>query len=318
MNASELEACYQSLGLQADASLKELDDAYFQIKGQLICAGKRQDIAPIKAAHDKIKRHLLAMAAQPMTPAIATDQHDHQHAEPSLLPTSSLTELLAHQGITARASIREQTLHLGITINAHSSQKQISSQIYDLLGEINPENYALGQVAIVRLYGLEQGKKTLWKESFPLPNLQPTADDTDLYSFNNRFSNTLIFPGLLLIAALLNISPTLQLLLFSINIWIHECGHATVAWLSGYRAIPLPFGWTSIETKQSLFVYFGVLTLLALLFWTGQKEQRRWPMVLACILAIVQFYMTWIMPENTFYMLFPLGVWAASFISIRF
>ncbi len=298
MKASELEACYQSLGLRADASLKELGDTYFQLRGQMICAGKREDIAAIKAAHDTIKQHLLSATAQPMGRAIAADQPIAD------LAGGSLIDRLALQGITARASLREQTLHLGITVGAATTQKQITAQIYQLLSGINPTDYALDQVTTVRLYGLERGKKTLWKDTFPLPNLQPTADDTDLYSFNNRFSNTLIFPGLLLIAALLNLSPTIQLLLFGINIWIHECGHATVAWLSGYRAIPLPFGWTNIGNEQSLFVYFGVLTLLVLLFWTGKQERRRWPIILACLLIVVQFYMTWIMAENTFYMLF--------------
>jgi hypothetical protein len=323
MKTNELEACYQSLGLRVHASLKEVDDAYFQLRGQMICAGKREDIAPIKAAHDSLKRHLLTSAAPSTNPTLMA----HKPTEPNVIESNvvepeqsfssslssslsspkSLTEMLAHQGITARASLREQTLHLGITVSATTSEKQITSQIYELLSEIDPADYALGPVAIVRLYGLEKGKKTLWKETFPLPNLQPTADDADLYSFNNRFSNTLIFPGLLLIAALLNTAPTIQLLLFGVNIWIHECGHATVAWLGGYRAIPLPFGWTNIGDEQSIFVYFGVLTLLGLLFWTGHQEQRRWPMVLACILAIVQFYMTWIISESTFYMLFSFG-----------
>jgi hypothetical protein len=336
MKASELEAYYQSLGLEANASLKEIDDAYFQLRGQMICAGKREDIAPIKAAHDSLKRHLLTSATPSTNPTLMA----HKPAEPnviepnviesnvieprkafsspfssSLSSPKSLTEMLAHQGITARASIREQTLHLGITVSPTTSAKQITSQIYELFSEIDPADYALGPVAIVRLYGLESGPKngpkngpkTLWKETFPLPNLQPTADDADLYSFNNRFSNTLIFPGLLLIAALLNTAPAIQLLLFGVNIWVHECGHATVAWLGGYKAIPLPFGWTNIGAEQSLFVYFGVLTLLGLLFWTGHQEQRRWPMVLACILAVVQFYMTWIISEDTFYMLFSFG-----------
>jgi hypothetical protein len=318
MKASELEAYYQSLGLRATASLKEIDDAYFQLRGQLICAGKREDIAPIKAAHDSLKRHLLKSAAQPINPAIMAHQPPDNHIAETEQSFSSahasaknLTEMLAHQGITARASIREQTLHLGITVSKATSEKQITSQIYELLSEIGPADYGISQVALVRLYGLERGpkntQKTLWKETFPLPNLQPTADDADLYSFNNRFSNTLIFPGLLLIAALLNTAPAIQLLLFGINIWIHECGHATVAWLGGYKAIPLPFGWTNIGAEQSLFVYFGVLTLLGLLFWTGHQEQRRWPMVLACILAVVQFYMTWIISEDTFYMLFSFG-----------
>jgi hypothetical protein len=317
MKASELETYYQSLGLSAGATLQELDDAYFQLKGQMICAGRREDIASIKAAHDAIKRHLIAMAAQPAASAMAQPSKGIAANPPKENPThpqqaqptsaESLNDILAHQGITAKACLRKQTLHLGITISAATSQEQITTQIYKLLSSISPQDYGLEQVTLVRLYGLEKGKKALWKDTFVLPNLQPTADDTDLYSFNNRFSNTLIFPGLLLTAAVLNLSPALQLLLFGINIWIHECGHATIAWLSGYRAIPLPFGWTNISSEQSLFVYFGVLTLLALLLWTGRKERKYWPIAIACLLIVTQFYMTWLMSENTFYMLFSFG-----------
>ena len=153
------------------------------------------------------------------------------HPAAEYVPTASLIALFASHGITARASIREQTLHLGITVNAadgdDSGERSITAQIYRLLSEIDPEAYALNSVAIVRLYGLKNGKQTLWKQMFPMPNLQPTEDDKDLYSFNNRFSNMVLFPGLLLIAALLNAAPAVQLLLFGINIWI-QIGRAHV------------------------------------------------------------------------------------------
>ncbi len=285
MRYRNLEECYQSLGLQSDASPKDVDDAYFQLRGQMICAGQREEMASLKAARDKLKRHLLSVMSQPTIPAVAS----YPPTEPAA--TETLATALARKNIIARASIRDQTLHLGITVSAATAQRHITARVYELLSEANLEDYGLSQVAIVRLYGLENGR-TIWKQTFPLPNLQTTADDQDLYSFNNRFSNMLIFPGLLLIAALLNVLSAIKMLLFGINIWIHECGHAIVAWLSGYKAIPLPFGWTSIGSEQSLFVYFGVLTLLGLLFYTGRKERRLWPMVLAGGLAIAQFYMT--------------------------
>ena len=298
---SNLEECYQRLGLQSDASLKAVDDAYFQLRGQMICAGQRQDIVSLKAARDQVKRYLLAIATP--TPA---HLHSQQLSGDPVSATESLTTALAHRNIKAKASIRRQILHLGIAVSADTAQRHITAQVYELLSEANLIDYGLSQVAIVRLYGLENGQ-TIWKQTFPLPNLQPTADDQDLYSFNNRFSNMLVFPGLLLIAALLNGISAIQLLLFGVNIWIHECGHATVAWLSGYKAIPLPFGWTNISSEKSLFVYFGVLTLLGLLFYTGQKERRLWPILLAVGLAIAQFYLTWILSENTFDMLFSFG-----------
>ncbi|TVQ06899.1 MAG: hypothetical protein EA368_15915 [Leptolyngbya sp. DLM2.Bin27] len=145
----------------------------------------------------------------------------------------------------------------------------------------------------------------------PAPRLsstQPTAtDDTDILSFQNRYSNGLIFPGLLLLGMVLNAMPLASFLLRGIRIWFHEFGHATVAWLSGRQALPLPIGWTSYNPQRSLFVYLGLLTLLGLLFWAGRREGLRWPRVLAATLAVVQFAMTWLLPANTFDMLMAFG-----------
>ncbi|WP_017297137.1 M50 family metallopeptidase [Nodosilinea nodulosa] len=136
-------------------------------------------------------------------------------------------------------------------------------------------------------------------QSNPQPT-QPAADDTDLLSFQNRYSNGLIFPLLLLAGMLMNAMPIVNVLFRGIKIWIHEFGHATIAWLAGRRAIPLPIGWTSVDPRRSFFVYVGILILLGLLFWAGRREGKRWPMVLAVLLAVVQFYMTWLMSANQF------------------
>ena len=85
------------------------------------------------------------------------------------------------------------------------------------------------------------------------------------------------------------------------------CLVSTVAWLGGHQATPLPFGWTNVGAEKSLFVYCGVLTLFGVLFWSGYKEKRRWPMGLAVALAMLQFYMTWIISADTFDMLLSFG-----------
>jgi hypothetical protein len=145
------------------------------------------------------------------------------------------------------------------------------------------------------------------RQANPRPGSPPSADDTDVLSFQNRYSNGLVFPSLMLLGMLMNAMPIVNALLYGIKIWLHEFGHATVAWLAGRQAIPLPFGWTNINPQRSLFVYLGVLTLLGLLFWAGRREGKRWPMGLAIGLAVVQFYMTWLLPENTFDMLLYFG-----------
>jgi len=139
------------------------------------------------------------------------------------------------------------------------------------------------------------------------PAPQHHQEDTNLLSFQNRFSNALVFPLLSMAAIALNLVPLTRFLLRGINIWFHEFGHATIAWLSGRRAIPLPFGWTSFNHNRSPSVYFGILILLGLLFWAGWREKKRWPMVVATTTALLQFWMTWLVPSQTFDVLMAFG-----------
>ncbi|MBE9114080.1 hypothetical protein IQ273_32465 [Nodosilinea sp. LEGE 07298] len=164
------------------------------------------------------------------------------------------------------------------TLKAHLEHEEAASSL------------AVQEPATVSRSGLAQRSRL----STPARPIQPDApDDTDILAFDNRYSNGLIFPVLLLAGMLMNAMPIVNALLWGIKIWVHEFGHATVAWLAGRRAIPLPIGWTSVDPRRSLFVYLGILVLLGLLYWAGRREEKRWPVVLAITLAIVQFFMTW-------------------------
>lgn len=99
------------------------------------------------------------------------------------------------------------------------------------------------------------------------------------------------------LAVLIKRSP-LGFLLHGFQVWIHEFGHATVAWLTGYRALPLPIGWTSVGGEKSLFVYCGVLFLLGVMFVAGARERKIWPMILAAGGALLQAHLTWRLPAG--------------------
>jgi hypothetical protein len=126
-----------------------------------------------------------------------------------------------------------------------------------------------------------------------------------LFAFDNWKVNTFVPPVLLALVFLVVLSP-LQHLLLGASVWMHEVGHAIPAWLAGWRATPLPIGWTPVEQVHSNFVYFGVLALLLLFFLAGLKERKLWPMLVAVPLAGLQFHMTWLMPEHRkeFWMIF--------------
>jgi hypothetical protein len=188
-----------------------------------------------------------------------------------------------------------------------TNPKQAAAQVYTLLVQQDLDALGLDEIETLVVSGLNSRRQVVWRQTLPLPRPVSVVEDTDLMSFNNRYSNGLIFPALMGLGMTMNAIPLVNALLQGIKIWIHEFGHATIAWLSGRQAIPLPIGWTSVNPQRSLFVYLAVLILLGLLFWAGRREQKRWPMALAIGLAVIQFGLTWLISPNTFDMLLAFG-----------
>jgi len=129
----------------------------------------------------------------------------------------------------------------------------------------------------------------------PPPVAPPRSEELALFAFDNWRVNVLVPPLLLGLVWLVNLSP-LGFLLRGFQVWVHEFGHATAAWMTGRRALPLPFGWTPVEPDYSPFVYFGLLLLFGVLFVAGWEERKAWPMMTAAVLAVLQYYLTWRMP----------------------
>ncbi len=125
----------------------------------------------------------------------------------------------------------------------------------------------------------------------------PADPEPALLRFDSWLVNFLVPPLLLGLVWLVNLSP-MGFFLKGFHVWMHEFGHATAAWLCGFRATPLPFGWTPVEPVHSHFVYGGLLILFGLLFAAGWKERKVWPMIIAVIMVGFQFYMTWVMSET--------------------
>ena len=295
---NNLAECYRCLQLRTNATLEEIDEAYFRLRAERIQRGSRNDLDLLKAARETLQQQLMQTAVSQVPQASANRP---------LTDLDRLTAALADNQLTVKASLKAQILHLEVEIDPALSPSQTVARVRRHLGEIPQEAYRFESLEAIAVYGRDERGRLQWKKSFVPPRQHSQTDDRDLYSFNNRYSNTVIFPGLLLLAALLNSIEVIKLLLFGVHIWIHEFGHATVAWLGGHQATPLPFGWTNVGEEKSLFVYFGVLTLLGLLFWTGVKEQRRWPMSLAIALTAIQFFMTWVISADTFDMLLSFG-----------
>ncbi|MEL7475059.1 MAG: hypothetical protein AAFY30_10965 [Cyanobacteria bacterium J06642_12] len=157
----------------------------------------------------------------------------------------------------------------------------------------------------VKIYGLDANRSVRWSSQLQLDSDRKLAPDFDRFNFDNPILNIAAVPLALIVAMMAN--TIVPILMFPLQIWIHELGHATVAWLAGYRALPLPFGWTSVSSDRSTFVYLGIVFLLGLLFVSGKRERKRWPMVLAIGLAVLQTFMTWGLSERSIDLLITFG-----------
>ncbi len=316
---------YQELSLSPGASLTEIESTYFKTKAALIRQGNRASLEPLKWAFETLKDYLERQAHLPNpdlaetsipefdptllsgSPAPPRGDNAALGLAPDVVPILALQTLLQERSLPAQVSQQGDQLHIRWRAARVTNPKQATAQLYALLTQQDLVAMGLGDVTTLVVASLNGQNQAVWRQTLAMPQRYSVEEDTDLMSFNNRYSNGVIFPALLAIGLVLNASPITNMLLRGIKIWIHEFGHATVAWLAGRQAIPLPIGWTNVNPQRSLFVYLGVLILLGLLYWSGQKEGKHWPMVLAAGLALLQFAMTWLMSPNTFDMLLAFG-----------
>ncbi len=105
-------------------------------------------------------------------------------------------------------------------------------------------------------------------------------------------------PPLVIVLAVAIKGSALGFLLEGFHVWIHEVGHASVAWLSARPAVPLPIGWTNVEPQKSLVLYLSLVAASIALGVAGWRERKAWPMFLAAGLLGAQSYMTWGLSED--------------------
>jgi len=132
-----------------------------------------------------------------------------------------------------------------------------------------------------------------------LPQVAPEMRE---YSYNPTSFDSptikAIAPPLVATLGMLFMMSPLGFLLQGFHVWIHEVGHASVAWFSGRPALPLPIGWTNVESNKSAVLYLVILIALGTLAVSGWRERKAWPMILAAALIAAQTFMTWGLSEN--------------------
>lgn len=275
----EISKCYEVLGLELGASMEDVDAVYSARLMQAIRQEAKEEKALLKAAYERIQEHIYQSVETAQT-------------------RDPITELLHRLNLEHfQVRIQQEILQIYIKTNGKA---EVADRLYQHLTQLElPE-----EISKIVIYGMRSSKAVLWKKQFDLNVIE--KNDLDLYSFKNRYVLFLAFPIAMSFAVLLHTIGFHRVFIF-LQIWIHEFGHATIAWFSGRRALPLPFGWTTVIPERSLFVYFGGLILLGLLFRAGWREKKRSTMIVAIVCAVIQFGMTWLLPEDTFDMWLSFG-----------
>lgn len=329
MEEPEYWESYRLLGLSAEATLADLEAAYRQKFFEVSRQGSKSSLAALKTAYAELKEYLEHLAPPENSP---TDVSSPISAQSSSQPPSSGSSqdrifTPEYLRFALRQAHQKKTEPLVILLKQKLSDLGYSFDIHLTLNHedldvevISPD---LPSMLVVQTLvskcardwpDLQQiklsGKKYAhtppeWTTTFRLfqGNFQ---DPFNRFSFNSPVINISALPLAAVLAVFFN-ATLFYVFLEPWQIWIHEFGHATVAWFSGYQATPLPFGWTNVGDKQSWFVYFGILFLLVLLFWAGWRERLKWTMGLALGLILLQFFMTWMMGYNTYELLLAFG-----------
>ncbi len=285
-----LAECYEILKLSPGASIDDIDLAFGKQRTELIRQGRKSAKAQLTAAYHQLRDHTLNdQAAKPAAPDVYLPEHHIGEQLDRLLQPHKVR-------VTVKIVERERELQVQLHGRVGAVKPSIVVMVMKCLQKLDPAGIETVVISGVRGKGVID-----WQQNFQIDENIKVAD-TDPYSFANRFVQRGALPIAFLIAIIAQLLVFPRFMLRGVQIWIHELGHATVAWLSGYRATPLPFGWTNVSEDKSPIVYGCFLILLLILFWSGWREKKRWAMFVAMALAVVQFYMTWLMPEYNYHL----------------
>lgn len=117
----------------------------------------------------------------------------------------------------------------------------------------------------------------------------------------------LAMPAAMAFAALTHASQAARVFLGGARIPLHELGHAVLAWLCGYSAVPIPFGVTLRSAERSFVVWAVVAGALGYgLFRLLRARALGWA-AFAGGLLLAQTICTWATREHTRELLITFG-----------
>jgi hypothetical protein len=113
--------------------------------------------------------------------------------------------------------------------------------------------------------------------------------------FDTRAANACTLPAALAVGVLAHVLGFSVLVWATLEMWFHELGHAMVAWLGGFMAVPLPFFTTVPRDDRSVAVIVVVLGMIGAIAYEAARR-RLWVLVgFAGALLVVQVLLTFVL-----------------------
>lgn len=285
-----IEECYQILELDSNTNFMDIEQHYFKLLGNRLKQGKKEELELIKQAYK-----------------ILSDYYYHQQQQKQEIEKKTYEFNIAQQinyqlkGTNFKIKVVANFANLEIFIkNCPPHKKKIAlNLIYQILKLDNNLHYKL-----VKIYALKSNNSYFWQEEINFKKGENYTDNKEiLLSDAEKKTNTYFIPIAFFVAFAMGFADFLT---WFIGMWIHEFGHATIAWFSGYRAM-ITFGATITALEKSNFVYFGILFLIGLTFYNGWKEDKKSTMIICVIFAIIQFIFTWMIGYRGYTILMAWG-----------
>lgn len=305
MDNLTIEECYQILNLDQNVNLAQIEQHYYSLVAAKLKSGDKKELVDIRRAYLKLIDYHQEQEKN-------KEKREKKQSDIDLAKT--LNKQLQYLEIKTKVQSYPDYLSIKIRGKNIPQKAQIVKLIYDFLTKI---------IKIERkivLTNVDKKDNIIWQTEFKiLPNLsidKLANYNQDIFLAEAEIkTNTYGLPMAFLIAFAINF---LDPLVWFISIWIHELGHASLAWFSGYRAM-VTFAATMVFFQHSLFVYFGIVFLISLSIYYAWKEKKKGIIIFFVVLLIVQFIFTWIIPRSTFGMLLAFaGIGGEFYLSTLF
>jgi Zn-finger nucleic acid-binding protein len=116
--------------------------------------------------------------------------------------------------------------------------------------------------------------------------------------FDTVLGNAAALPGALLLGVVVHGLGFSGFVWGTFEMWFHELGHAIVAWLGGFVAVPLPFFTMTPRSTRSVSVSLVVLGMIGAIAYESKKRAMWGALAFAGVLLVAQAFLTLVLTPN--------------------